>query len=219
MSDDIKKDSPESPDSHDRRKLIKGVTAGGIAAGVVAPDKWHRPVVDSVLLPAHAQTTTEEEEERSSRPSTRYYTGEVDFVFEDSRDDGLFDSLAAKIANNAIGTAHAHGSFAVVAGCVSLVGDAVDVAVSFDDDGVSRILSGSGELGEMIDLQTTPVGFIQSAKITLSLTEIEANVEVEEDTSEVDYDLVVDVADHEEDTTRNGTWELSEGPCSLSEPE
>lgn len=36
-----------------RRRLLGAVTAGG----TVAVATWHRPVIDSVLLPAHAQTT------------------------------------------------------------------------------------------------------------------------------------------------------------------
>ncbi len=43
-----------------RRKLLKSLVAGGGAAVTAnsLPDKWAKPVVDSVLLPAHAQTTT-----------------------------------------------------------------------------------------------------------------------------------------------------------------
>ena len=45
--------------SRDRRKLLKTLTAGGGAAlvGKVAPEQWTKPIVDSVLLPAHAQVT------------------------------------------------------------------------------------------------------------------------------------------------------------------
>jgi hypothetical protein len=42
-----------------RRKLLKGMAAGGgaVIAGKSLPDNWGRPVVDSVMLPAHAQTS------------------------------------------------------------------------------------------------------------------------------------------------------------------
>ena len=42
-----------------RRKLLKSIAAGSgaIVAGKSLPEKWSRPVVDSVLLPAHAQTS------------------------------------------------------------------------------------------------------------------------------------------------------------------
>lgn len=47
--------------TQDRRKVIKSVAAisGGLAIGESIPDKWHRPIVDAVLLPAHAQTSDE----------------------------------------------------------------------------------------------------------------------------------------------------------------
>ena len=43
-----------------RRKLLKSVAAGGgaIIAGKTLPEKWTRPAVDSVMLPAHAQTSS-----------------------------------------------------------------------------------------------------------------------------------------------------------------
>ena len=42
-----------------RRKLLKSVVAGGGAVTVakMLPDQWARPVVDSVMLPSHAQTS------------------------------------------------------------------------------------------------------------------------------------------------------------------
>jgi hypothetical protein len=42
-----------------RRKLLKSIAAGGgaIVAGKSLPESWSRPIVDSVMLPAHAQTS------------------------------------------------------------------------------------------------------------------------------------------------------------------
>lgn len=42
-----------------RRKLLKAVMVGGGAAtvGKVLPEQWQRPVVGSVMLPGHAQST------------------------------------------------------------------------------------------------------------------------------------------------------------------
>ena len=42
-----------------RRKLLKSVAAGSgaIVASKSLPESWSRPVVDSVMLPAHAQTS------------------------------------------------------------------------------------------------------------------------------------------------------------------
>lgn len=42
-----------------RRRLLKSVVAGGgvLATGKLLPENWARPVVRSVILPAHAQTS------------------------------------------------------------------------------------------------------------------------------------------------------------------
>lgn len=46
--------------SESRRKLLKSIAAGSgaIVAGKSLSESWSRPVVDSVLLPAHAQTSS-----------------------------------------------------------------------------------------------------------------------------------------------------------------
>lgn len=43
-----------------RRKLLKSIAAGtgAVVAGKSLPEKWTRPVVDSVMLPAHAETSS-----------------------------------------------------------------------------------------------------------------------------------------------------------------
>jgi len=45
--------------SESRRKLLKSIAAGSgaVIAGKSLPESWSRPVVDSVMLPAHAQTS------------------------------------------------------------------------------------------------------------------------------------------------------------------
>ena len=45
--------------TENRRKLLKSVAAGGgaIIAGKTLPEKWTKPAVDAVMLPAHAQTS------------------------------------------------------------------------------------------------------------------------------------------------------------------
>jgi hypothetical protein len=42
-----------------RRKLLKSIAAGSgaVIAGKSLPESWSKPVVDSVILPAHAQTS------------------------------------------------------------------------------------------------------------------------------------------------------------------
>ncbi len=51
---------PNQTSDGSRRKLLKSLAAGSgaILAGTSLPDKWVSPVVDSVILPAHAQTSS-----------------------------------------------------------------------------------------------------------------------------------------------------------------
>jgi len=47
-----------TPQNHARRKLLKTIAAGsGVISLNTIPDRWARPVVNSVLLPTHAQLT------------------------------------------------------------------------------------------------------------------------------------------------------------------
>lgn len=60
MSDIDKKKSNSSTDDKNlgRRKIVKSLVAGGGVIGASSTvDKWAKPVVDSLTLPAHAQTT------------------------------------------------------------------------------------------------------------------------------------------------------------------
>lgn len=52
-------DSGTDPRQQARRRLLKalGGAGGAFAAGKSLPETWSRPVVDAVLLPAHAQAT------------------------------------------------------------------------------------------------------------------------------------------------------------------
>ncbi len=47
-----------------RRKLLKSIAAGSgaVVAGKSLPESWSKPVVDSVMLPAHAETTEADSE-------------------------------------------------------------------------------------------------------------------------------------------------------------
>ena len=54
------RDKSESKDAEGRRKVLKGgVVVGGaaVAAALTLPKKWTRPVVEAVVVPAHAQTS------------------------------------------------------------------------------------------------------------------------------------------------------------------
>ncbi len=59
-------------DNSIRRKLLKSILAGSgaVIADKSLPDKWTRPVVSAVVLPAHAQTTRPNQPSQSCPEAT-----------------------------------------------------------------------------------------------------------------------------------------------------
>jgi len=51
-----------------RRRLMRAVGGSGFALGAILAAKWHKPVVQSVLLPAHAQVSPAQEDSEPSVP-------------------------------------------------------------------------------------------------------------------------------------------------------
>ena len=60
----------EKKSSESRRKLLKSIAAGSgaVVAGKSLPENWTAPIVDSVVLPAHAATTGGDGEPGSGTP-------------------------------------------------------------------------------------------------------------------------------------------------------
>ena len=40
-----------------RRQVMKTIAIGGVATAVMLPGKWTKPIVDSVITPAHAASS------------------------------------------------------------------------------------------------------------------------------------------------------------------
>lgn len=59
MKDNSNEKSGKSNSTHGRRDLLKklALSSSALAAGGVIPKHWVRPVVDTVVIPAHAQTS------------------------------------------------------------------------------------------------------------------------------------------------------------------
>ena len=41
----------------DRRQALKIITIGGVATTLLVPSKWMKPVVEAIIVPAHAQAS------------------------------------------------------------------------------------------------------------------------------------------------------------------
>lgn len=73
----------EKPISAGRRRLLGTLAAGG-AAAVLLPEKWTRPVIDRILVPAHAQQV--------SRVTVLYFTNREQLG--QSQSGNLFERIA-----------------------------------------------------------------------------------------------------------------------------
>ena len=93
--------------SESRRKLLKSIAAGSgaIVAGKSLPESWSRPVVDSVMLPAHAQTSP-----APPVPEEPTFGGAaLNVVLNDMDNDSMFAQLTNEFADTFISPAHAGG--------------------------------------------------------------------------------------------------------------
>ena len=82
--------------SESRRKLLKTIAAGSgaIVAGKSLPESWSRPVVDSVMLPAHAQTSP-------PAPSSGPFAGGATTQLPALESDSLFSQVTDSLVPQA----------------------------------------------------------------------------------------------------------------------
>lgn len=87
--------STKKTDSPGRRRLLEILGKGsGATAAVVLPTVWMKPVVNSVLLPAHAQTSPDEDEDEDSTPNCEVATT----LNNDSTEDSVFIAVTPQQA-------------------------------------------------------------------------------------------------------------------------
>ena len=60
--------STSNPQGAGRRRLLQ--LTGGIGASAIVSSEWKKPVIETVLIPAHAQTTDSESDSDSTQNST-----------------------------------------------------------------------------------------------------------------------------------------------------
>jgi len=196
--------------SSGRRRILKSIGAGGaVATTSLLVDRWHQPVVESVLIPAHAQTTTLQGEQGGG--ASRFFGGDF-IVFEDSGGPSLdfvseiYTPAVDLVVTRANAVPAPIDCFELLDGCCSVTGQDVAVLVEVDDCGVQRVLTGEGRLGEQIPLGPDD-GNIVSATITCSLQDFGAN-----NSNELSYELQVVLSDDEE-VRDEDSWPETGSPC------
>jgi len=137
-SNDNQQVPSRQPKDKARREIIKKTLTGGALAGTAVamiPANWSRPVVQSVLLPAHAQTS-----EQSPEPDTE---PDGNFTFEQR----ILDGRLPRWLNWLVPTVHAQtGTCPIRAGCAKLSNE----EFTFYVFGECCCNSASGRLGDTI---------------------------------------------------------------------
>jgi hypothetical protein len=111
-----------------RRKLLKSIVAGSgaIVAGKSLPEKWSRPVVDSVMLPAHAQT------------SNQVYSSPLADIGMNGQQIGG-NSLFARLADGLIPEADAGVILTTAIACATTSGSMLEFEILYEGKGAYRI--------------------------------------------------------------------------------
>jgi hypothetical protein len=92
--------------ANSRRKLLKSIAAGGgaVVAGKSLPESWSHPVVDSVILPAHAETSAPPVVplilSGSSEDNFAQFTGDENTHYA-SDEAGVLDRVVSKLVPDA----------------------------------------------------------------------------------------------------------------------
>ncbi len=121
----------QNPGQPKRRSTLKSLLLGGGALTLGSlPNQWVKPVVDTVALPAHAETTT---------PARNGFTVETI-----GRAPSLLDRL--------IPSAHASAAPFPGGGTLCIEQSGSGWEASYDVSG-GAVLTGSGEFGECVTLQ------------------------------------------------------------------
>lgn len=107
----------DNKSSESRRKLLKSIAAGSgvIVAGKSLPDTWTKPVVDSVLLPVHAQTSND----------IIYSSNNVAVGMNDQINE---NSLLASLSRHLVPSAEAQAAAPII-GCAKTVGSMLEFEI------------------------------------------------------------------------------------------
>jgi len=155
-----KPDTPR-PENERRHALKRALLVGGIAGGASAlPASWKRPVIDSIILPSHAETTTPEaanlgtEEPPAPEPeiiTTNYYTDQMQQFRADAR-PATEQNIATRILDTVISSASAGTQQTLYYICIAITGDTYTgkiIALRYNNyydeyDGIVGVVDSSG---------------------------------------------------------------------------
>ena len=116
-------------DSKGRRDAVRNIIAGGGVVGVAASTQWSKPIIDAVVLPAHAQTSADD-----SGPVTLIGNASLRSVVDNGQNH------PSDILDFFIGSANARIAIPDPAGsCLTLVVDSTMFDLTIDFADTSRV--------------------------------------------------------------------------------
>ncbi|MBX2869023.1 MAG: hypothetical protein KTR18_10120 [Acidiferrobacterales bacterium] len=172
-----------------RRKVVHAALIGGATATVLAPAKWTKPVVESVILPAHAVTSEVAADDGAMDPPMpvmRTFFGGVPIVVTNypmsnqnevqiadaSAENDLLGVLTNKVSNMLVPEAHAQFSSEFVL-CVDDNDGSLTITLEQGFSMPTGVVhyTGSGGFGDSIPLTTTCSLPIRENTYTIVLTD------------------------------------------------
>lgn len=138
--------SDRSTVSQTRRSALKKMLVGtGVAAGAaVLPDKWTKPVVDRILVPAHAQTSTTTTTTTTTTEAQPEYTFDCNIDASCGNSEGPPPNNGFPVTVTVTGTVTATGGASVAGLGITYSNDLENTGILLDHEGGNLTTDGGG---------------------------------------------------------------------------
>ncbi len=131
--------------SNARRKVLAGL-GGGLFGATQMPKSWTKPVVDSVLLPVHAATTTTDSEAQQTGPN---FSGSFNLVQTTKNDSNSFmqDVLSVVVEDAHAGLILTEGKMCILVTPPAEAGQSYTVKALLGNGIHGGVYTGTGTIG------------------------------------------------------------------------
>ena len=156
-----------------RRRLLSAIALGGGAAAVL-PERWVKPVVDAVLLPAHAQATMVQNFGLYSNQNGNNVQGRLSTGLLDRVAGFLVGTAAAAVPPGDCSNPNTLPNLFCVSFDVPEVG--TNVAIAFYDGDQNQFLTGTGTLADVNEIGDVIIGgLFPNAQASFSNLSVQAD--------------------------------------------
>lgn len=137
-----------APKTPERRKLLIGLASGVIGTSQL-PGSWSKPIVDAVVLPAHAETTDDSgtlppENTTTAEPVITEFSGAYASGDSSAKNDMLDDALALMVPDAHAGFIAANGQICIKVSPPVGSGASYTAIIQVNQGDSSAIFTGTG---------------------------------------------------------------------------